>query len=51
MIVVIHRNMFNKSKGVLIILAVTGLGRVFIFAIPVVGIYFGVNSSNTEQVE
>ena len=43
--------MFKKSKGVLIILAVTGLARVFIFAIPVVGIYFGVNSSNTEQVE
>ena len=41
--------MFNKSKGVLIILAVTGLARVFIFAIPVVGVYLGVNSETTEQ--
>ncbi len=43
--------MFNRSKTVLIILAVTGLARVFIFAIPVIGIYLGVNSNNTEQVE
>ena len=43
--------MFNRSKTVLIILAVTGLARVFIIAIPVVGIYLGVNSNNTEQVE
>jgi len=39
------------SKSVLILLAVTGFARVVIFAIPVVGIYLGVNSNNTEQVK
>jgi hypothetical protein len=43
--------MFKQSKTLLIILAVTGFARVFIFALPVIGIYFGVNSNNTEQVE
>ena len=42
--------MLNQSKAVLIILAVTGFARVAIFAVPVVGVYFGVTSDNTEQV-
>ncbi len=42
--------MLNQSKAALIILAVTGLARVAIFAIPVVGVYFGVNSDNTEKI-
>ena len=41
--------MLNQSKAALIILAVTGFARVFIFAIPVVGVYLGVNSETTEQ--
>ena len=43
--------MLNQSKAALIILAVTGLARVAIFAVPVVGVYFGVNSDKTEQVQ
>jgi len=39
------------SKSLLIFLAVTGFARVAILAIPVVGIYLGVNSNNTEQVK
>ena len=39
------------SKSVLILLAVTGFARVAIFAVPVVGVYLGVNSNNTEQVK
>ena len=42
--------MLNQSKAALIILAVTGFARVAIFAVPVVGVYFGVTSDNTEQV-
>tara|TARA_B100000686_G_scaffold334132_1_gene400927 strand:- start:2615 stop:2752 length:138 start_codon:yes stop_codon:yes gene_type:complete len=41
--------MLNQSKAAIIILAVTGFARVAIFAIPVVGVYFGVNSETTEQ--
>ena len=37
--------MMLKGKSLLIILAVTGFARVAIFAIPVVGIFFGVNST------
>ena len=43
--------MLNQSTAALIILAVTGFARVAIFAIPVVGVYFGVNSNETEQVQ
>jgi hypothetical protein len=43
--------MLNQSKAAIIILAVTGLARVAIFAVPVIGVYFGVNSDNTEQVQ
>ena len=43
--------MLNQSKAALIILAVTGFARVAIFAVPVVGVYFGVNSDKTEQVK
>ena len=39
------------SKSVLILLAVTGFARVAILAVPVVGVYLGVNSNNTEQVK
>ena len=39
------------SKSVLIVLAVTGFARVAILAVPVVGVYLGVNSNNTEQVK
>ena len=35
--------MLNQSKAALIILAVTGFARVAIFAVPVVGAYFGMN--------
>ena len=42
--------MLNQSKAALIILAVTGFARVAIFAVPVIGVYFGVNSDKTEQV-
>ena len=35
--------MLNQSKAALIILAVTGFARVAIFAVPVIGVYFGVN--------
>ena len=35
---------WKSSKRVLILLAVTGLARVLIFAVPVVGIWFGVNA-------
>ena len=42
--------MLNQSKAALILLAVTGFARVAIFAIPVAGVYFGVNSDNTEKV-
>ena len=41
--------MLNQSKAALIILAVTGFARVAIFAVPVVGVYFGVNSDTIEQ--
>ena len=41
--------MLNQSKAALIILAVTGFARVAIFAVPVVGVYFGGNSDTTEQ--
>ena len=43
--------MLNQSKAALIILAVTGVARVASFAIPVVGVYLGVNSDKTEQVK
>jgi len=43
--------MLKQSKAALIILAVTGMARVIIFAIPVAGVYLGVNSNNTEQVK
>ena len=43
--------MLNQSKAALIILAVTGFARVAIFAVPVIGVYFGVNSDKTEQVK
>ena len=43
--------MLNQSKAAIIILAVTGFARGAIFAIPVVGVYFGVNSDNTDQVQ
>ena len=42
--------MFKQSKTLLIILAVTGFARVFIFAIPVVALYFGLNSDTNEQI-
>ena len=42
--------MFKQSKTLLIILAVTGYARVFIFAIPVVALYFGLNSDTNEQI-
>jgi len=35
---------WKSSKRVLIFLAITGLARVLIFAVPVVGIWFGVNA-------
>ena len=35
--------MLNQSKAALIILAVTGLARGAIFAVPAIGVYFGVN--------
>ncbi len=38
-----------KGKTLLIVLAVTGFARVAIFAIPVVGLYFGLNSETIEQ--
>ena len=34
----------KSSNRVLIFLSVTGLARVLIFAVPVVGIWFGVNA-------
>ena len=43
--------MLKQSKAALIILAVTGFARVAIFTIPVVGVYFGVNSNEMEQVQ
>ena len=43
--------MLKQSKAALIILAVTGLARVIIFAIPVAGIYLGVNSNTTQQAQ
>tara|TARA_B100000287_G_scaffold51450_1_gene45540 strand:+ start:716 stop:853 length:138 start_codon:yes stop_codon:yes gene_type:complete len=42
--------MLNQSKAAIIILAVTGFARVCIFAIPVVGVYLGVNSDTNEQI-
>jgi len=39
-----------KGKKILIILALTGFARVAIFAIPVIGIYFGFNSPPTQQI-
>ena len=39
------------SKSVLLLLAVTGLARVLIFAVPVAGIYLGINSTDTEQIK
>ena len=39
---------WKSSKRVLIFLAVTGLARVLIFAVPVVGVWFGV--TQTEEV-
>ena len=43
--------MLKQSKAALIILAVTGLARVCLFASPVVGVYLGVNSDNIEEVK
>ena len=44
------RQHFAKDAKILfIILAVTGFARVAIFAIPVVGLYFGLNSETIEQ--
>ena len=43
--------MLKQSKAALIILAVTGLARVCLFAIPVVGVYLGGNSDNIEEVK
>ncbi len=44
------RQHFAKDAKILfIILAVTGFARVAIFAIPVVGLYFGLNSETTEH--
>ena len=42
--------MLNQSKAAIIILAVTGFARVCIFAIPVVALYFGLNSDTNEQI-
>ena len=39
---------WKSSKRVLIFLAVTGLARGLIFAVPVVGVWFGV--TQTEEV-
>ena len=39
---------WKSSKRVLIFLAVTGLARVLIFAVPVEGVWFGV--TQTEEV-
>ena len=39
---------WKSSKRVLIFLAVTGLARVLIFDVPVVGVWFGV--TQTEEV-
>ena len=39
---------WKSSKRVLIFLAVTGLARVLIFAVPVVGVWVGV--TQTEEV-
>lgn len=42
----------NRSKTLLIILAVTGLARVLIFAVPIVGIYlFNENAIEMEVRE
>ena len=41
----------TMSKSVLLILAITGFARVAIFAIPVAGIYLGVNSNTTQQAQ
>ena len=38
-----------KGKTLLIVLAVTGFARVTIFAIPVVGLYFGLSSETIEE--
>ena len=44
------RQHFAKDAKILfIILAVTVFARVAIFAIPVVGLYFGLNSETIEQ--
>ncbi len=40
-----------KGKTLLIVLAVTGFARVAIFAIPVVAVYFGMNSNSIEKIE
>ncbi len=45
-----ENDMLNQSKAAIIILAVTGFARVCIFAIPVVGVYLGVNSDTNEQI-
>ena len=43
--------MLTQSKAAIVILAVTGFIRVAIFAVPVIGVYLGVNSDTTEQVK
>ena len=43
--------MLTQSKAAIILLAVTGFIRVAIFAVPVVGVYFGFNSETTEQTK
>ncbi len=43
--------MMLKGKTLLIVLAVTGFARVAIFAIPVVGMYFGLNSNSIEKIK
>jgi hypothetical protein len=43
--------MMLKGKTLLIVLAVTGFARVAIFAIPVVAVYFGMNSNSIEKIE
>ncbi len=39
------------AKILFVILAVTGIARVAIFAVPVIGLYFGLNSETIEKNE
>ena len=50
-IMVMGALMMLKGKTLLIVLAVTGFARVAIFAIPVVAVYFGMNSNSIEKIE